>query len=432
MAVSPTTIVPPKSSAGLVSISRKQIVLALLIASTGFDNLSIKVGGDTLRATYIVYLILFFALLRHMRYPKVQTWLIGAFCLLALAGSLIYGLTAQSAMYTAWVVFSYGVIYALFYYFAREHQNDFVAAILLAGRAQMVIALLLFAAHIQDRAYLLYYEPSYFAYGLIPYVAAVVWGIFSGKTKLLALDALLLLVTLVDTGSATLLTETGVIWIVGIVFNGFRIRQVLTAAAVAVGIVIALIVYANTAHDLMAVTIKTIISSPDAVAAMVGRGGDRMPRLQAAWYIFNLNPWLGVGIGQYRSVSSTLDLSSFGGGVSYLSAADTEAINIYVELLATVGIPTACLFFAFLIRTLTLRKLKTLDDRQKILLLGLVAMLIMLNFEANYLRCYLWMLLGAYTGSVAVAGSTTTSLRPRQVPAAEPAPTAPTGVGVVD
>jgi O-antigen ligase len=193
--------------------------------------------------------------------------------------------------------------------------------------------------------------------------------------------------------------------------NGLKLRQVMGVIGAMFALGAALYVYSQFSNDLLATTVRLVISSPNTVEALVERGGNRIPRMLAAIYIFGNHPLVGVGIGQYRNTSNVVDLSAFAKGNSELSAQNDEAINIYVELLATTGIPTATLFFLFLIRSVTIRKARELDDRQKSILIGLVSMLLMLNFESNYLRPYLWMLLGAYAGIVRAPSGRTQLVR---------------------
>jgi hypothetical protein len=383
-----------------VGLSYKRWFLALVVASTGFDVLQIRFSDNGMRVSYLFYAVLAFALLRHLRFPRVETILIALFCAASFAGMLLLGPNLHSVLYIAWVVFSYGVIYPLFYYFARNHRDDFIGAIVIASRAQIAIGLVIYVTHLQPRAALLYYEPSYFAYGLIPYASITIWKLFSGKQREAIPDLAMLVVGLIETGSATLLCAMVVVWVLSTFVSGLRARQLINVSVAAGALLIALYAYSLVANDLLATTIRTMVTSPNKIQQIMDRGGNRIPRLLAATYVFNLHPLLGVGIGQYRNVSNAIDLSSFSQGNSYLSAQNNEAINIYVELLATTGIPTASIFFLFLIRSVSLRRTSTLDDRQKMLFIALTAMLFMLNFEANYLRPYMWMLLGAYAGIV--------------------------------
>lgn len=394
--VSLTAISRP--DAKIATFSVKQICLALLIATTGFDLLSVGSVENRVRVSYVLYLFLFVLLIRHMKVPKIQGILIGLFCVAAFVGMVLLGPSLHSILYIAWVLFSFLIIYPLFYYFGREHRADFLAATVLSARMQILAGVVVVAAGLQHRAALLYYEPSYFAYGLIPYVAITMWRLYTPKARESVLDLFLLLVALVETGSATLLLATGVIWFVASCVNGIKLRQVIGVCSVILAFFLAIVIYAHISNDLLATTVRELLASPNRVETLVQRGGNRIPRLLAAAYIFTDHPWLGVGIGQYRNVSKTVNLSSFSKGSADNSAQNNEAINIYIELLATTGIPTASLFFLFLLRTVMLRRPRELDDGQKAIFIALVSMLLMLNLESNYLRPYLWMLLGAYAG----------------------------------
>ncbi len=253
------------STTPIVNISRKRLFLAFLIASTGFDQLSVHFGDNSIRASYVLYFVMVVALLRHMQLPRAQTILICAFCALATAEMLYLGPSLHSTLYVCWVIFSYFIIFPLFFYFGREHREDFVAATLIAGRAQIIIGALLWASKIEYRAFVLYYEPSYFAYGLIPYVAMVVWRMYTGKMRSMVVDIFMLLLALISTGSAMLLCVIFVTWVSGMVMSGITLKQVLTLLLTLGLISACLIVYSQYSDGDMAKTIRLLIAGPDVV-----------------------------------------------------------------------------------------------------------------------------------------------------------------------
>ena len=304
------------------------------------------------------------------------------------------------------MVFSYVVIFGLFAYLARTYPDEMEQSVLYSFRVQILIGLLLFLLHQQvdlegiSRIHLLYYEPSYFAFALVIYTGIVFFKTLTQGWRPMAFDLGMLLIALFITKSATLMIGFVIIYALGNLMTDFQWKKVawgLGIVAILLGVSYA---YATYETDLLARTLQIFFSSGDVFFALIDRGGNRFPRIEAASYIFQHNLWLGVGIGNYESYTTHVDLSAFSRGTGDLAVENKPAVNIYLELLATTGIPTATAFFAFLIRTLTLRRVSAMDDRQKSYLLGLIGLLILLNFDGNYLRPYLWMILGLFSGSI--------------------------------
>ncbi len=128
-----------------------------------------------------------------------------------------------------------------------------------------------------------------------------------------------------------------------------------------------------------------------------------MPRMQAAWDIFQQNPVFGVGIGVYNYYMDASDINdvAYTKGVPWISIRSGQpAVNIYLELLVTTGIVGALPFFAFLLSFLFWGRGKPPDLIDKSYLIAIITFFIMLAIESNYLRLYFWMLLGIYLGSL--------------------------------
>jgi O-antigen ligase len=216
----------------------------------------------------------------------------------------------------------------------------------------------------------------------------------------MAMDVCLLVVAVFITKSTMLMVGLCVVLVVSPFLSGITLRRVATVIAILVCSLAGSLVYANHSNDLLASTIRGAYQSPDVMEYLMGRGANRVPRMRAARDVFLEHEWMGVGIGAYESAIRRRNMSAYSAGQWWISVADQPAVNIYLELLATTGLLGAAPMFGFFARTLMLSRLRSLDYIQRSYLLACVCLLIMLNFDSNYLRPYLWMILGVYSGSV--------------------------------
>ncbi len=392
------------------------IFLTFLITSTGFDVLSINIGGGNLRASYLFYLIVYLFIFKLVRLHNIQNIYIYLFILVGLISIIQSYNPLRSGMYLLWIIFSYIVIFGIFSFFTFKHPEDIYKCLFYSFRIQVIISLILsiLGIGIYGRATILYYEPSYFAIASIIYLALVFTRIIRFGFKQSLLDILMLLIELYTTKSATLIIAAMTVLATSYLLSGFTIKKVFSLVSIVFILFSLSLFYAKVSNDLIATTLQQAYSSENPVLYLMDRGGNRIPRLQCAWDVFLDNSWLGVGIGGYESYTNTINISYCSAGKAWLSAEEQPATNIFVEILATTGIFGGIFFVAFLSHLIFMKSLKKLNYMQLSYLIAIISMLIMLNFEANYLRPYLWMILGIYSGSL-MSGNKTHFNSPRKI-----------------
>lgn len=288
--------------------------MVLLVTATGFDLLSVGLSGATIRLSYILDLLAFWALRRRVQFGKSQTILLALFAILSLIGACTSANVLRSVFYLVWVVFSYVVIFGLFAYFAREHRELLLRSLVTSFRLQIVCGLLLFVAHVQDRVHLLYYEASYFSMALAVYAALTFFRVVREGFRAGTPDLLLLLVALMTTKSATLLMGFACVLVIGFFLLGITPRKLLAFGLVLAVLVLVSYLYAMYGSDLVATTLASLYHTTNPILTIAERSGNRFPRLMSGWDTFQSHPWWGVGIGAFESYTATQDLSAYSGG----------------------------------------------------------------------------------------------------------------------
>ncbi len=415
----------------------KIVVITLLITSLGFDRASIRVGETTLRFSYLLLLATFIWLYysHRLKVDFSQTLLLLLFTILAIPSWLVSYNPAKSIAYVIWVWTNYFLIFVIFAFLARQYGTLLYRSLLYSFRFQILAGwlIVLLGLNLNEsifasrtfagwfnvgRSYLLYYEPSFFAIALSSYVAIVIDKLNRLKFKECWLDLIILLIGVYSTKSATLVLAIVIAVVVSTFTPRIRSRRVLLGILVAVILSLGAYGYAMNQKDLVANTLRAIITSNDPIRYLIIRSGGRVVRMTCAWDVFLEHPFWGVGIGAYEAYTRNIDLTYCMRQLDYPVWSDVitnqPAISIYVELLATTGVLAAVAFFVFILRILFYKKLRTLSSIQYQYWLGLVTILAIMATQANYLTLCIWMAMGIYFGSVQKTKI------PRQVAHAEP------------
>jgi O-antigen ligase len=209
-------------------------------------------------------------------------------------------------------------------------------------------------------------------------------------------------------GSANLLLLYLIAWIIWMLVTPFSWRKVSMVCA-SFAFVVSLFFYAlqnptNPNHNLAEYFYENGVST-EMFETILMRGGNRLPRMDAALQTAIAHPWFGVGPGNYTNYNKNIDYSDISGGDEYLDPSGLPAINILLEGAINAGI------FASVIMTITwlyvlLLAIKYRDRNCKtrqagnIILSSLLAIFILMQLESNYLRAYLWVFMGLFVGQI--------------------------------
>ena len=382
--------------------SRNQNALILigtiLLLLAGSDLAAIKAGGSSIRIFLVTtpVLLLIFAYFHIKILNRTELLFILLFSLaIVLSGfqqpSLLntilevgYFISAISCAYIPCKLVS-----------SRINSYNITKIYIYAFRVQILVAYFLFCFDVQERAHLLYYEPSYFAIASIPYVTIALNDALYRK-RLLTIDIIFLIIFLLISMSATLMAVIILASSLSLLTQKKNIKSYIYVLCITSLLTLCLSFYLRNYDNLFSTTLNTLLSSGDLLKSVLERSGNRWPRLQLGLEIAQSNFLFGVGAGNYSdftlNYTPKLDYSK---GLSWLNPLGMPPTNMWIEILAELGIfglIPFLLFCAYIYASIP-------TTRSNLWLkLALVTFFLIMCIEASYLRLYFWSFLGFCAG----------------------------------
>lgn len=378
------------------SLARKIIspafVLHTLLIVSGWDRSAFDFFGFSVRLAWLCLpLLAFYA--PNIRVPVKYFLYIMAFFFLHVFSAVLSSSPARGMAYSFWIIFSYYFFFAVAFRCAGTLGTRVFDVFILNGRIQILCAALLFFAGVHDRATFIYYEPSYMAIALIPYVALCFFG---NNSKLL--DYLFVVLFLVVSQSANFIL---VIFFISAckVFSLRNSKHFLLIGGSVVGLLVCGFVYlyldeSNINHALVVGIVNGGINL-DTLWLLVERGGNRVPRMKAAYDVFVNNFFFGVGPSNYINYTSNMDFSYVKDGAEWIDPEGKPPTNAFLEAGLNAGLLSLVMLLGiFIYGLLTCAKIKDFSLRWVLFSIVLV-MFLMLQLDSNYLRAYCWVTMGA-------------------------------------
>lgn len=381
-----------------ISKVRLMAIIATLLVSVDV----IQFSG--LRLTLIPLLFYgFFVILKRRALDK---WLIFVvlFAMASLPSVLYSPIQGKSFGYVLWIIFNYLSVSIVYKEFVATDKNQAIIGLRDAYRIQIIIGAILYFSGIQWRAQVLYYEPSYFALSLTPYIVLVFNNYLrnsnpdTDKVKYTSpIDALFLLIALYTTKSANMIFVFIITAIVLSLYGKGKVKKIAVMMGMFIIAWVGMSWYSESNNDLISETFKNIANSANLFNAAMDRTGNRWPRAQLTFDTAMHTFW-GVGIGTFQEYTLTAYLPKFTGMPEYISPLGNEPINIYFEIAATCG------WLALSVWLIWHLKLLKLANRDKsgdpIIVCSLIVAMLALFIESNFMRPYYWMLIGMVMGQV--------------------------------
>lgn len=359
------------------------------------DLLGINLFGMNLRVGQAILPLMWMIVGFRLRVSIPELLSIMAFLILISWSVINSSDAAKSFSYLVWVLHSFIFVYLFFRDVSSRHAVDIERALVIAARVQIMLAVMLVILGVQQRGHVLFYEASYFAIALIPYVAITVTTIVNRGAKSSLLDIILLIAALLATQSATLIIAMFLVVALVVLSAPGLSRKVVAFSFVVVSMLGGYMASVQAPNSLIGVFFSNIYNDPaDVIFFLAERGGNRIPRIELGFDVWRSSPWTGVGVGAYESYIDPLDVSSYA-PIWWMSPAGQPVSSIYVELLATGGILGLVGFLCFV--AVVFYKMPG-GAEYRWLWIALISTLIILSIEANYLRMYLWMLFGICAG----------------------------------
>lgn len=388
------------------ALDQPSLLLHCLLLVSAADRFAIQAGGVSIKLAWLALPILYL-LAKKGRQPSAPLLFASVFFLAHLSASLF----AENKL----LAFAYSLQIPAFYWLFFKTAFDLCQSldraqvfrvVLLSGRAQILLAALLVLLGIDERATFLYYEPSYMAIALIPYVFV---SIFHSKRRFL--DLLFLLLFLGTAASANfILILLAALLFVGLYAGGIaKTVKFFLMAMVILACSLPLLRHVGDGNPNAEIA-RTIADDMDwdlLVAVAYARAGNRFPRLEMGFDAALDKPLLGLGPGNYTRYSESLDSEAYGS--EWMSPAGLPVVNIELDLILNGGIASlliAAWFFLHLFR----RCKRIPEPAAKAVALGTLAVIaLVMQFESTYMRPYLWVYFGMFYALSSLRGAAAAS-----------------------
>lgn len=373
-------------------------IIFLCMLFIGSDIFSINISGYTFRIVQILLLIVTIIFIMKKKYNLSNIFSIFLFILSNMISTMISVNQKGSLLYVFWTLFNYLFIFCLFYSWSTRNENEKIYSLwrktyIIQGFLiilQFILALMGIRILNQQsyfgipRPALWFYEPSYLATYFIVFFTISLYMYISTGGKKYRNDSIFATIVI-----------------------GF-----ITSSSGFIGMFISIIICILFAKQKILKKIKNIITIlttfiicfsiiyliyPKIFDVFIGRlfkdglfvsSGERMSGWSLAFNVFKYNEFFGVGPNAYQSYTGSL----------------TPPTNVTLEILCCLGIIGLITFSIFILSVLIkgILHLKFLDGKNRILakaiILSFIIFIIVLQFNQNYLRLYMWMHLGIIAG----------------------------------
>lgn len=379
----------------------KLFFLCFILYLSALDIVGFDVGNATIKLQLLLFpLILLFVLIKQQMKIRIDGLWVVVFFIFCLVPSLIFSLNPLTSVGFLLGTVSCVSVLLVTANLARRIPLDVIYTTLIYSYRGTVVSTFVFVVlGLQVRGHFLLYESSYWAIFLIPYISIVAYRFFCDKLRFSKVDIFAIFVGIVISQSASL-----VIWTLLIVFIFmFSLGKVKIIHIFSLCSFIAIFSFFLVLFNARASHLYYELMAADDVSSLMGvlifLAGNRVQRLLVPIEVGSEHPFFGVGGGMLRNVAASMSVDDF--TIYGQSAYDFElnssapGVNVILEVFAEHGLLGVVSFLILLIyvyrRTLCSPKLLPLR-------IAFVVTIISLLIESNYMRYYLWVLMGVILG----------------------------------
>lgn len=372
-----------------INIAILKLLTILIFFLSGGDVIAVKIGDSSVRLVFVLLPVVLLFIFRDIRL-NVLYFILIIFLAFLLVPSIYFSYVPfKSALTVIWLlltVFLYNfIVPALILRCnigkSKEQRHQYINSLVIVSyRLQLVIGLLLYSIGYHERVRAFYYEPSYFSLSLSIYVSVLFYELTKYKKKHF-FDWLLLAAFFIFSFSANfilVLTLLVMIYFVRVSSRNILLLFVLCCLFVA---------YVSYVDDINTSIIRSFWNGDIDAYQLLLRGGNRFSRFLSAVDVFKEHYLFGVGLSGYERFTELNGVVDYSQGFEYLEARGVPVINIYMEVLATTGLIGGFAFLIFILYVIAICILSISNPYAK----ATLVMLVLLNFESNFLRPYFWL-----------------------------------------
>lgn len=276
---------------------------------------------------------------------------------------------------------------------------DFVRCVILFYRFSVIVTVVLVALRVQQRGCYTFYEPSYYTIALIPYFCVTFYRLSMGPARFAALDCamILLAIGVSQSFSMALWAFISLFW-ARIHARKLRLIQVVALLICVMGLgYVAYLVDPRT-QNFVGIINEFRMDEEWFARIAIDLAGNRVQRIYMAADMIPEHWMAGVGLGVFKKFATncleTADYSILGMS-AYDFTADTNAVCVYLEILAEAGLFG---FLGFMLLLFRVYGCGRSNPVSKPITWAFLITSFALIVESSYLRPYVWALYGCVLG----------------------------------
>ena len=373
-----------------------KFILYLSILIPTFDYPNLLIGDITIRVSFIIYIAYLALNLKYIEFEKKSLCYFVIFVISLVPSIFVSNNLIKSFLYIFWILFNYITFYSVTFYcvYLINDIKEVLRVLLISSRLILLLGILCCIFGFTIRVSWLFYEPSYLSIFLIPYISMLFLGnIF----KISVIDIILIILFIILGKSAIFLIYFLPMMFYKLLISNISIKNKLTIIFM---VIFGIIIYPIFFDDINSLYINRIYESNNIFNTLLGRGGNRLPRVLQELEIIKDNYIFGVGLGVYdQYISDSKIIMKEYLNHEYLSPLGQPAINIWLEILVSSGFIPFTLSIIFTITEIY--NIKYIYKVYKTIFLGiLLGLLVTMSMESNYLRGYLWVFIAIYNAVI--------------------------------
>lgn len=373
------------------------VLIFLSMVFIGSDRISLDIGGFTVRFVQLILVLESFILFLQGKYKIIITIpMIAVVASHILSTIFTFDLRASLA-YDFWLIYNFLFVLYVFYSYAKSTKKEKVIDLILFSfiiqSIYIYIQFIVGSLGYNDpffsmqhymgiyRPSIWFYEPSYVATYFSVYFALSIYLLINFKTRKYIANSINALLSLILITSTTGYLAIGFTIFLMLILN---IKTLLNInkkilLGVLVGIIIILVIVLNMNIGFIDVFLGRIFRD-----GLVNSSGERIGNWMNTFNIFIQYPILGIGPNAYMRYTGS----------------GTPPTNVSLELLANLGVTGFGAFYYFIISILKkcYKKISETSIYNKAIVIAIIVFMVTLQANQNYMRLYLWMLLGICIG----------------------------------
>lgn len=374
------------------------ILIFLSMILIGSDRISLSIYGFTVRFVQVILVLESLILIIQGKYKIVLSIPIVSVIVSHLISTIFSYDLKESIAYNFWLIYNFIFVLYVFYSYAKNNSKEKVINLLLLSfLIQSIYIYIQFTMGLFGfddpffpmqnyfniyRPAIWFYEPSYLATYFSAYLAISFYLLTSLKKKKYIYHTINSILSIVVITSSTGYLAIGFsIMLISII----NIRNIMKINKKVLVYILLTIITLGVLLYILDLNFINVFLGRIFTSGISQASGGRVQSWKETFDVFLNNPFIGIGPNAYPVYSNT----------------GLPPYNVSLELLANVGMVGFIAFYSFFINIIftCYKSGKEKNNHFNIsIVMGLIVFIVTLQANQNYMRLYLWMLLGIALG----------------------------------